>query len=324
MQTEIKSILNRINTRRNKLNVFGFLTHEAAQSNLAKTGHDFFLVPTPHKQTWDFHTRPLPKNCYILGGLPTDLHVDVILAEEKSWQLPKAKEIQQMLGVPIIAHNHTMPIAQNQKQLEYFQNLKGDINTYITSYSRKAFNDEQGGIVINNAVDTDVFNSWKPTRKGGVTVVNHLMGRGQFYSIPLFEGLRKEIPLTLVGENPGLSQSISDPTQLAKTIGSYEFYANLSIYSPLSMSLAEAAALGMPILSTKMQATEDFFVHGENALLTNDPAEYIEFAKLLVSDKDLATKLGAGARKMALERFSLSMFIDKWNTVLWKVYNREF
>lgn len=324
MQNEIKTTLNRVNSKTTKFNILTFFTHETFGDNLSKTGHNFYWVPTPHKPTWDVQTRPPSKNSYLLGGLPTDLRIDLILAQEKSWQLPKALEIQRILGVPIISHNHTMPIAQNQKQLEYFQNLKGNINSYITEHSRSAFNDVEKGVVIHNAVDTDTFNKWEPTRSGGAVVCNHMMGRGQFYSVEMFKAVSKEVPLTLIGDNPGISQSIADPAQLARTVGSYQFFANFSIYSPLSMSLIEAASIGLPIVSTSMQATPEVFTHGENALLTNDPTEFAEFCKLLMKDKELATKLGVGARKLAVEKFGLDRFTSQWNDLFWKAYERKF
>lgn len=326
MQNEISTMQSRINNQPKKLKILSFLTHEVQNSHLALTGHDFYFLPSPHKNDWNIRTRALPPNCYIIGGIPADLRFDLILSQERNAQFPKSKELSKFLGIPLLTLTHTMPLSTpgNNKQLRYLQNCKGNINVYITSCSRKAFDDEENGLVIENAVDTSIFHSSHPTKKGGVTVCNQLMGRSQFYDVELFNKIREEMPLDLIGDNGSMGPSISDPAQLAKTVGSYAFYANLSIYSPLSMSLAEAMCLGLGIVSTKQQATGDYLVHGESALLTNDHNEYLEFCKLLMKDRELAYKLGQNAKRIGHAKFGLDRFVNQWNDLFWKTYRRDF
>lgn len=326
MQTELKTIQSRINSKNTKLSILTHLTHEVQNSHLALTGHDFYFLPSPHKNDWNIRTRALPPNCYIIGGIPSDLRFDLILSQERQAQFPKSKELSQFFGIPLVTLTHTMPLyaSGNDKQLQYLQNCKGDLNIYITKHSRQAFNDEERGLVIENAVDTSVFNSSNTTRKGGVTVCNQLMGRSAFYDVELFQKIQKEMPIALIGDNGNLGPSIPDPKQLAQTVGSYEFYANLSTYSPLSMSLAEAMCLGLGIVSTNKQATSEFLTHGESALLTNDRDEYLSFCRLLIKDRELAQKLGQNAKRIGHDRFGLDRFVKQWNNIFWKAHNRDY
>jgi len=55
--------------------------------------------------------------------------------------------------------------------------------------------------------------------------------------------------------------------------------------------------------------------HGVNGFVSNDPKELREFCRLLLDDKDLATKMGAESRRIALERFHEDRWIGQWNAL---------
>jgi hypothetical protein len=107
------SFIGRKLRRKKKYNILCFPTHEGYQSNLDKTGHNFLMVNAPNMKQWDYHTRPLPKNHYIINLIDQspifNFEVDLILSQERTTQLPMALDMQRLSGAPVIHLEHTEP-----------------------------------------------------------------------------------------------------------------------------------------------------------------------------------------------------------------------
>jgi DNA-directed RNA polymerase subunit RPC12/RpoP len=69
----------------------------------------------------------------------------------------------------------------------------------------------------------------------------------------------------------------------------------------LTDGLMEAMMTGMPIVAYPNNEMDRVIVHGINGFKSSDPKELKEYCKTLLKDEDLAKKMGAEARKTAME-----------------------
>jgi len=78
-------------------------------------------------------------------------------------------------------------------------------------------------------------------------------------------------------------------------------------------TLAAAAAHGLPIISTRGEILEQFFLHGENVFLCppRDPEALATAIQMLMDQAELRRRLGAGALKLADEWFSWERAVER-------------
>lgn len=327
MQTEVQTLLRRINATPTRFRVLCTPIHEAYSWTISHTPHEFYLMNGPGLKQWSFQTRDLPPNHYMYMVPPeqirNDINVDILLTQNRMTDYPLMKAIKDQTGLPLINLTHTsVPPGLNQKQIDNLKGLRGDINVYITDHNKNAWGDENG-IVIPHGIDDKVFKGYTGETLGGIQVCNFLMQREVFCGGSIFKEVASAVPLTLIGENPGLSQSINKVETLAATLAKHRFYLNTSIKSPLPMSVLESCSVGLPLVSTAYEQIPLTFVHGESALLSNNVNELKEYCKLLIKDKDLADKIGRAGQKVVRERFGMEAFIKNWNAAFQAAYYRK-
>lgn len=309
--------LRRINIPR-QLNILCCPTHEGYQTNLSKTGHNFYMLSGPGIKTWDYHTRPLPANSFIYNknydAITTDIPFDLVLSQERHQQLPLLKNIAERFGIPLLHVDHTEPIPQwNSKQFAAVTSIRANRHVYITPHNRTTWKDPNGS-VVPHGIDTDLFSGWTGENPRGLSVVNYFPQRDLFCGWNLWKSLVDAgTPVDLVGENPGLSESISDINKLAEAYKQHRFYLNTSQLSPVPLSCLEAMACGCPIVTTAKQQLPDIIQNGVNGFISNDPGELMVYCKILLEDHNRAKYLGENARKTILEKYSMNNFVENWN-----------
>lgn len=85
-----------------------------------------------------------------------------------------------------------------------------------------------------------------------------------------------------------------------------------SHYEGLPGALLEAMAAGLPIVATDIEGNDELLVDGDSGLLVapHDPLGLAEGLVRLLTDRDLADRLGTTARDTAFDRFSLPSMVD--------------
>lgn len=319
MLNQIRSVLNQINpTPGRKLKILTCPTHEGWQTLIDKTGHEFYMIQGQGIKPWDFHTRQLPPNHYLLeldsAQYRGDIQPDLILSQDRYHQLQRALGLQQNLKIPVVHIDHTEPPPGiGQKRLDKLKAMRADYHVYITEHNKNSWQDPDG-IVIPHGIDTDTFSGWVGGDRG-ISVVNHFASRDIFCGWNLWQEINKVVPIDLVGENPGLSTSINDPHELASRLGRAKFFLNTSQYSPVPMSLLEAASCGVPIVTTPHQQIKSIFSHGINALIGTTSEELLGHIKNIQEKPGKAAAMGAAARQLIIDQFGMESFIGKWNNV---------
>jgi glycosyltransferase involved in cell wall biosynthesis len=159
----------------------------------------------------------------------------------------------------------------------------------------------------------------------GLAVVNHLRRRGRRLGADIFERVRTSIPLDLVGmdaESLGGLGEVSPP-QLAAFESSYRFFFNPIRYTSLGLAVIEAMMVGLPIVALATTEMATVVENGVSGFIATDVCRLIEGMRELLEDPDTARRLGARAREIALERFSIERFTRDWEDAFTTVCGRS-
>jgi glycosyltransferase involved in cell wall biosynthesis len=145
----------------------------------------------------------------------------------------------------------------------------------------------------------------------GLRISNFISNRRQFLLWDFHERAFNEIPVRIVGHNPGMPQVRASNSwdHLKKLLQSHRFSihtADPSLEDGYNMATVEAMAAGMPVLGNRHPGSP--VEHGVSGFLSDDPDELRTYAKMLLADRDLAVKMGRQAQKTCMERFSKARF----------------
>lgn len=321
----IKKIIEASNEPlKTKYNILTFPTHERYETQLCKTGHDFFSFSVPNAKKWNHEQLPPPSNYHILpeSNICHYFNYDFILVQSRYWQFQVASQINQLLRLPIICLDHTLPpigVAKSS-DIEIMRNMVGDFNIFISEYSKNEWNINGNCEVIHHSIDSEIFKPIPVEKEDYVlTVANDFIKRDYCLNYQGFcrvtDGLAKKI----VGDTVGLSKAASSTEELVQEYNKCGVYFNSSS-TPIPMSFLEAMSCGCAVVSVATSMIPSIIENGVNGFISNDENELRSYVTLLQQDKELRTKLGNNARKTILEKFTESRFIEEWNAVFKKTY----
>ena len=83
--------------------------------------------------------------------------------------------------------------------------------------------------------------------------------------------------------------------------------------------MMEAMACGTPVVTTGTCMIPEIIEHGVNGIIANDASDMKFWCRELLQKPDLARKIGEAGRKTIEKRYNLNKFIEKWNSLLYKV-----
>lgn len=327
MSFQTLSIINKAINKKKKYNILTFDTHERYQTQLCKTGHNFYSFRYDGCKEWDSKYAPVPENHYILpkNSLIGGIDFDFILSQSKFGQFQVASQINRTLRLPIISLEHTLPIPSwPNQQLEQFKSMVGDINVFISEYSVGRWNMNCKASVVHHSVDTELFQPADCEKEPTVlSVVNDFKNRDYCCNYSGWERITKDLNVKLVGDNPGMSEPAAGPEALAKEYQSAQVFLNTSTISPVPTSLLEAMACGCPVVTTATCMIPEIINNGINGYMSNNEEELRKSIEQLLKAPEIQKEMGAAARQTILEKFSEQKFIDNWNNIFDTAYGAK-
>jgi hypothetical protein len=322
MLTKTNTIARRMTPGR-KLNILTCPTHEGYQTNLSRTGHNFYMLMAEGMKGWDFQTRPLPPNHYIFtidhNAVVPHFQIDLILCQNRLAQYPILAPLAKQWGIPMIVLDHTEPPPGLTKaQMMQVAQMVGDYHVSITEHNKMSWDTEKYAPcrVIPHGIDTVAFDGWVGDGFYGISLVNHFAKRDLFCGYTLWRHIAQQVPMNLYGDNPDLgTESLIGESAINAKFRDARFFLNTSQYSPVPLSLLEAMACGLPPVTTAKQEIPNIIKNGVNGFISNDQSELISFCKTLLNDQTLARTIRSAARQTIIEKFSMEQFVNNWNLV---------
>jgi glycosyltransferase involved in cell wall biosynthesis len=155
----------------------------------------------------------------------------------------------------------------------------------------------------------------------GLVVVNNLLRRGRRVGADIFEAARREIPLDLAGmgaEDAGGLGEIRH-ADLPAFAARYRFFFNPIRYTSMGLAVIEAMLAGVPVVALASTEMPTVIRDGVNGYIDTDVSRLVSRMHGLLENPEAARKLGAQARRTALERFGIQRFVADWNAAFAQV-----
>jgi glycosyltransferase involved in cell wall biosynthesis len=308
-----------------KFNILTFSTHEAFETGLAKTGHNFYAYRDNNVKDWNHTYRPLPPNYTLFNPLkgpaqiPSDLDFDIVLSQNKFGQYELAKRFADAWHLPLISLEHTLPHPTwTPSHLAKLKELSGDVNVFIAEYSRKewgwADNEAQ---VVHHGIDTEVFSPRDDFAREPhlLSVVNDWINRDWCCGFRFWREATDGLPVCVLGATPGLSQPAKTLDELVYAYRRSQIFVNTSTVSPVPTALLEAMSSGCCVVSTATCMIPEIIEHGVNGFLCDSSLQMKNILLRLLDEPLLCAKIGQAARQTILDRFNLSSFTNSWNDI---------
>lgn len=148
-------------------------------------------------------------------------------------------------------------------------------------------------------------------RLGVSTHELHLVGEGSD------EGVLREFAESLGAGNVRFRGFLEDPST---AYSEADVYISLSEREGYGLSLAEAAACGLPILSWNCGGVMDLFEDGKNALILEKDGDILPAMSRILKDSELRRMLGQNARALAQAKFDLRGMTRSYEKLYEKLY----
>ena len=149
----------------------------------------------------------------------------------------------------------------------------------------------------------------------GIVVVNHLGRRGRRLGGDVFERVRAEVPLDLIGmgaeELGGLGEVLH--ADIPSFVARYRFLFNPIRYTSMGLAVIEAMMAGVPVVGLATTEMATAIENGVSGYVDTDVGKLVGHMRELIRDPALARRLGQGARKRARERFGIERFVREWD-----------
>jgi glycosyltransferase involved in cell wall biosynthesis len=315
--------------------------HSTYQTELSKIkGVEFYHVEDPNKILPD---RSRPWSFWPAGETPpSNIHAinaeDVVAADFDvmliHWH-PLLEEFTRRWKLPTIFLEHTWPMNNSLYEIEFWGKKRHELvdhTVFITKTSRDAWKETgDDSSFIRHSVDQKKF----PQRIGYInsgivcTACNEFINRNwacgfslwcnvlgvpvspYFKDICLFGRGNDNIKPFAQGEMSG-----NELMDYLSVFGGV--YFNPSIMSTIPMSMLEAAAIGVPIVSTAYCEVGLLFKNDQHGIISNDTLTLREGIKKIISEPDYGLQLASNAKDVLRIYFAPDRFQEQW----FELFNR--
>lgn len=305
------------------LNILCAPAHARYESQLCHTGHNFYSYQHEMFKQWEDTNANVPENYYVLDKslgskqIPIDVEFDAVLSHNKFGQFQILSQIANQLKLPLISLEHTLPVpGWSEERLESLRNMQGHFNIFLSSYSRDAWEWWGKSHIIGPAIDHNVFKpASKPRNNTILSVVNDWINRDWCCGYRKWLRVTNGLPVTVVGDTPGLSEPASSLDELVNIYQTNRIFLNTSTISTCPFTLLEAMACGCAVVSTATSMIPQVIENGVNGFITNDEQEMSDMLVELLHNPNLAHEMGMKARKTIVDRFNVQKFVQSWNII---------
>jgi len=240
-----------------------------------------------------------------------DVEFDCILFQSKKNYLQDQFEIltEEQRALPKIYLEHDPP-RESPTNTKHVVDDPDMLLVHVTYFNELMWNNNRTPTkVIEHGVMVDEKVSYSGEIKKGIVVINGIVKRGRRLGLDVFENVRKEIPLEIVGmgsEEVGGLGEINN-RQLSEFIAQYRFFFNPIRYTSLGLSVCEAMMTGVPIIglaTTEMSVT---IKNNYSGFIDTNVNGLIQKMEMLLNDRDKAKELGKERKKPLLKNLILNV-----------------
>ncbi len=302
--------------------------HPAMQYHIARTGQAFHILA--NWEQFDYW-RPRPPNVKSLFEQFEDAHLDLTVADFQNMLKPgnrfgfpdefdfawsmwneQYKIFRPYSGIKKV---HRVAKYTELEPEDYDYILSHPEEYALASYYRYTVDeiDKKYGVripLIELGVSPKDYDGWTGEDPAILSVIHTWKERGWNY--PIYAEATKDLPTRHIDHmNPGPEGPLRYEQILEQMRRCRVYYHDGE--NEYTVALLEAMMVGMPIVTAAMPFVERHVEDGVNGFVSNDPKVLKDACQRLLNDRDLAERMGAASRRMALERYSEERWCRQWN-----------
>jgi glycosyltransferase involved in cell wall biosynthesis len=303
-----------------RIRIFTWHIHGSYLFYLSQGNYDIFIPVNTEKSEGYYgrgETFPFGSNVIEVDAASVkDMQFDLILFQTDENYFKDQYEILsvEQRKLPRIYLEHDPPW-EHPTNAPHPVNDPAVVLVHVTHYNKLMWDNHglqtlviEHGVTASNAPYRGHLNK-------GIVVINNLPSRGRLLGLDIFNEVRKQIPLDLVGMNTGdLGIGEVLHPQLPEFIGQYRFFFNPIRYTSLGLAVCEAMMQGMPVVglaTTEMAAT---IKDGFSGFVNTNVEVLTANMKYLIDNPEVALSMGKNAQHYAQERFNIARFVHDWLT----------
>ena len=314
------------------LRILTWHVHGSYLYYLTQAHHEFYLpVKSGRPEGYGGRLSGIPwsDNVYNVPAEEVrNLELDCILFQSRQNYLKDQYEIlsksQQQLPQIHLEHDPPRDVPTDTKHIVDTENV---LLVHVTHFNQLMWDSNRTPTrVIEHGVmvPSDVRYTGEVAK--GLVIVNGLGSRGRRLGLDVFERVRQEVPLDLVGMNSeqlgGLGEVRHD--RLPALAARYRFLFNPIRYTSLGLAVCEAMMVGLPVIGLATTEMVTVVENGVSGYVDTDVNKLIEVMRRLLDNLAEATMLGEGARKQARSRFGIERFTRDWDEAFALVTAQNF
>ncbi|HEX5369091.1 MAG TPA: glycosyltransferase [Dehalococcoidia bacterium] len=247
-----------------------------------------------------------------------DCDFDCVLYQSRSNYedgLQLLSDTQQRLPALVLEHD---PPREHPTDTRHWAADTGATIVHVTPFNALMWDNSDAEVrVVEHGVllPKDVSYSGEIAR--GLVAVNNLPLRGRRLGLDVFERLRRDVPLDLVGMGSEAVGGLGEvqPSEFPAFAAHYRFMFNPIRYTSLGLAVCEALTIGLPVAGLATTEMARVIENGVTGYVDTDPEALIPHMRRLLDDPEHARRLGANAREGALRRFGIERFCADWDCV---------
>lgn len=172
--------------------------------------------------------------------------------------------------------------------------------------------------VIEHGVTIAPGVSYRGDLARGLVITNHLARRGRRVGFDLFQRVREQVALDLIGmgaEETGGPGEI-EHGQVPGFAARYRFLFCCNRYTSMGLAVIEAMMAGVPVVALATTEMATVIENGKSGYAGTSVPALVECMRELLRNPALARELGEGGRARAHERFNIQRFSADWDRAL--------
>ena len=314
-------------TPNRRLRVLTWHVHGNYLYYLTQAPHDFYLATLPgHPSGHVGKVGVLPwgDNVHEVPADALDAHdFDCVLYQhERHWHDDRMSRLSPRLrALPTLFVEHDPPQG-HPTDTRHPAAGSGAHLVHVTPFNALMWDNADAPVhIIDHGVLIPPGVRYSGERPEGIVVVNHLQQRGRRLGADVFEQVRQQVPLQLVGMDSLRMGGLGEVgnLDLAAAVAQYRFFFNPIRYTSLGLAIIEAMMVGLPIIGLATTELSTVIRNGENGWIDTRIDKLVEVMNMLVHEPEVARQWGEAARRTAMQRFNIQRFASDWDRVLTQV-----
>jgi glycosyltransferase involved in cell wall biosynthesis len=297
---------------------------------LAQTPHDFYLPVgrLEHGYAGRAPGFPWPDNVHeaAVEQIP-DLDLDCIVFQSARHYLTDQHELlsESQRRLPKIYLEHDPP-QEHPTNTRHIVDDPETLLVHVTPFNELMWDNgrtptrviEHGVLVPEHIRYTGEFNK-------GLVVVNGIQRRGRRLGWDVFERVRREVPLDLIGMESERSGGLGEVSheELPHFMCRYRFVFNPIRYTSLGLSVCEAISLGIPVVGLATTEMVTAVTNDVNGYVDTDVDALIQRMRYLLANPEEASRLSERAGETGRTRFGIKRFSADWDRTLRDAVHRH-